>query len=181
MLRPIQHVNQLFQRRAGGRVVPHPEGPKPCVRDVPPGWVQFLAVTHRNEVVVELIGIALHAGQVVVDELPQLQRGVPLPLAAVEHQWHDVRQFGALDLAGALEHVVEQAHVHVHAHRHEMIDVGLDFQHDHHVEWLAVALADLPDHVVEAGHALITGVVGLQLLDGGEVDMLEPGLLDKAP
>ena len=40
--------------------------------------------------------------------------------------------------------------------------------------------AEFPDHIVEAGDALVAGVLGLERLDGGKVDMLEPRLLDKA-
>ena len=102
MLRPLQHLDQLDQRGAGGPVVPRPQGPEPGVCDVPLGRVQFLAVMHRHEVVVELIGIALHAGQGVVDKLFQLQRRVPFPVATVQHQRHDMGQFAALlDLLGA--------------------------------------------------------------------------------
>ena len=114
------------------------------------------------------------------DQVAHLERGGPRRVAVVEHHRHDRRPVpGRPEFPAAVEPLVEQRRVLHVAQRHVGVDGGLELQHDEEME-RAVAEAHAPRGVPAAGLAQIADVLGRQLLERAEVDVVDPVRADRA-
>ena len=114
------------------------------------------------------------------DQVAHLERRGPRCVAVVEHHRHDRRPLpGRAEFLAAGEFLVEQRRVLVVAQRHVGVDGGLELQHDEEME-RAVAEAHAPRGVPAAGLAQIADVLGRQLLERAQVDLVDPRRADRA-
>jgi len=82
------------------------------------------------------------------------------------------------ELLVADEILIEQADIDHHAQRHEAVAAALEFDEQVEVEPLLAGF-DAPDDIIGAVAQVFADVVSLDGFEGGEVEFLQPGIVDE--